>query len=452
MGTLTAHRCQPALRALVTILLCCAAHGALPETVDGERLPSLAPMLERTTTGIVNVATFARVRTYNNPLMRDPFFRRFFDFPNRPRQERGARSAGSGVIVDARSGHIVTNLHVVDNAHEILVTLSDGREFPATLVGVDSKVDLAVLRIDAEDLTELTFADSQQLRVGDFVIAIGNPFGLEQTVTSGIVSALGRSGLGIEGYENFIQTDASINPGNSGGALVDLNGRLVGINTAIFSASGGNIGIGFAIPSNLVSFIMGEIVDHGTVRRGRIGVTVAALNAQLAKVHGVAETEGIIVTEVVPGSAADSAGIRPGDILASIDGRALVRPADYGNQEAVTMVGNELDVEIIRDGRRMRLAVAIELNWSVAGGRIHPRLAGTVLMDLHQDDEPAGVFVSSIDQGTAAWEVGLRPGDILLAVNGVTTHHIGELTRRLARVERAVVRLYRNGRYGDFRL
>ncbi len=407
-------------------------------------------MLERTTAGVVNVATFARVRTYS-PLMRDPFFRRFFRVPDQPRERRRAQSAGSGVIVDAEAGYIVTNHHVVDGSHEIRVTLSDGREFPAALVGVDSPVDLAVLKIDADNLTELPFADSQNLRVGDFVIAIGNPFGLSQTVTSGIVSALGRSGL-IQGYENFIQTDASINPGNSGGALVDLNGRLVGINTAIFAPAGGNVGIGFAIPSNLVSSIMGEIIEDGAVQRGRIGVTVERLNAQLAELHGVDETEGILVTEVVPGSAADTAGIRPGDILASIDGRVMGRPADYGNQEAITMVGDELDVEIIRDGRRIRLDVVVELNWSVDGGRIHRRLAGALLMDLHQDNEPAGIFVKSIDERAVAWQIGLRAGDVLLAVNGVTTAHIGEFARRLGQLERPVIRLYRQGRYGDLRL
>ena len=408
-------------------------------------------MLERTTAGVVNVATFARVRTYDSPLMRDPFFRRFLRVPAQPRERRRAQSAGSGVVVDAQAGYIVTNHHVVDRSDEIRVTLSDGREFPATLVGVDSPVDLAVLKIDADDLTELPFADSQNLRVGDFVIAIGNPFGLSQTVTSGIVSALGRSGL-IQGYENFIQTDASINPGNSGGALVDLNGRLVGINTAIFAPAGGNVGIGFAIPSNLVSSIMGEIIEDGAVQRGRIGVTVARLNAQLAELHGVDETEGILVTEVVPGSAADTAGIRPGDILASIDGRIMGRPADYGNQEAITMVGDELEVEIIRDGRRIRTDVVVELNWSVDGGRIHPRLAGALLMDLHQDNEPAGIFVKSIDERAVAWQVGLRAGDVLLAVNGVTTAHIGEFARRLGQLERPVIRLYRQGRYGDLRL
>ena len=440
------------LTALAPILLGYAAHAALPEVVDGQELPSLAPMLERTTAGVVNVATFAQVRTYDSPLMRDPFFRRFFQYPDRPRQRRRAQSAGSGVVVDAKAGYIVTNHHLVDGAHEIHVTLSDGREYPATLVGVDAPVDLAVLRIDADDLTELTFADSQMLRVGDFVIAIGNPFGLQQTVTSGIVSALGRSGLGIEGYENFIQTDASINPGNSGGALVDLNGRLVGINTAIVAPAGGNVGIGFAIPSDMVSAIMGELIEHGVVQRGRIGMTVTALNPRLADLHGLAASDGLVVTEVVPGSAADSAGIRAGDILARIDGRSMARPADYGQQEAITMVGDELEVEIIRDRRQIRVAVSIERNWSVAGGRIHQRLEGTVLMDTFLENVPVGVYVSTIDRDSPAWQTGFRAGDTILAVNNVTTRHIGELARRIGSAQRAVVRLRRGDRFGDLRL
>ena len=433
--------------ALASILLSCAALAAIPEAVDGQRLPSLAPMLERTTAGVVNVATW--VRADHTPLMRDPFFRRFFRAL--PQQRRRAQSAGSGVIVDAQAGHIVTNHHLVDGANEIHVTLSDGRDYPASLVGVDAPVDLAVLRIDAGDLTELPFADSRNLRVGDFVIAIGNPFGLQQTVTSGIVSALGRSGLGIEGYENFIQTDASINPGNSGGALVDLNGRLVGINTAILAPSGGNVGIGFAIPSDLVSAIMGEIIEHGVVQRGRIGMTVAALNPKLADLHGLAATEGLVVTEVVPGSAADSAGIRAGDILARIDGRVMGRPADYGQQEAITMVGDELEVDVIRDRRQMRVAVSIERNWSVAGGRIHPRLEGTVLIDTFLENVPVGVYVSSIDRDSTAWQTGFRAGDTILAVNNVTTRHIGELARSIGGVQRAVVRLGREDRFGYLR-
>lgn len=440
--------------ALVPILFTCAVQAALPEAVDGEPLPSLAPMLEQTTAGVVNVATLAPVRAHRSPLERDPFFRRFFNLPERAPEEHRAQSAGSGVVVDAKTGYIVTNHHVVKGASEIHVALSDGRDFPAKLVGVDTQVDLAVLKIEADALQEMTFGNSRRLRVGDFVVAIGNPFGLEQTVTSGIVSALGRSGLGIEGYENFIQTDASINPGNSGGALVDLNGRLVGINTAIVAPSGGNVGIGFAIPSNLVAAIIGEIIEHGVVRRGRIGIAVAALSAQGALAQGVDATEGVVVNEVAPGGAAESAGVRAGDILVSINGRRIGRAGDFGHQEAITMVGDELDVEVIRDGRRQRIAVDIKLNWSVAGVRVHRQLAGAVLMDLYQDEDPgvgAGVRVNSIDNGSAAWQTGLRAGDILLAVDSRTTYHIGELARFLGDADQKPVRVrvQRNGRLGS---
>ncbi len=423
---------------------------AVPTEVDGEPLPSLAPMLERTTTGVVNVATYQQMR-HLNPLLSDPFYRRFFRIPQQ--RVRRVQSAGSGVIVDADAGHIVTNHHLVGRADRILVRLADGREFDARRVGVDSEADLAVLEIEADDLVELAFADSHRLRVGDFVVAIGNPFGLEQTVTSGIVSALGRSGLGIEGYENFIQTDASINPGNSGGALVDLNGRLVGINAAIVAPSGGNVGIGFAIPSNLVAVVMDQIIRHGFVRRGRIGLAVEALNSQRAKALGATGTAGVVVVEVDPGGAADVAGIRVGDILNTIDGRAVERKQDYDNQEAVTMIGDVLEVDIVRNGSRQRVNVSIVLNRSVDGVRIHRRLEGATLTDLHKDQNPAsnaGVLVSDVGADTPAWQAGFRSGDILLAVNGHTTPDIGVLGRRLnSAAGRIVLRVLRAGRFGD---
>ncbi|TNF90119.1 MAG: trypsin-like serine protease, partial [Gammaproteobacteria bacterium] len=264
---------RPTTRAYLITLLSLSltapsAQAAMPGVwTDGQPMPSLAPMLEQTSPAVVNIATYTTYQV-RNPLLEDPFFRRFFNIPN---QQRRTRSAGSGVVVDAEEGYIVTNNHVVQRADEIAITLSDGRNLSATLVGADEQVDLAVLKVEPDDLTEITFANSDEARVGDFVVAIGNPFSLSQTVTSGIISALGRSGLGIEGYEDFIQTDASINPGNSGGALVDLYGRLLGINTAIIAPSGGNVGIGFAIPSNMVRAIMRELIEKGEVQRGYIG-------------------------------------------------------------------------------------------------------------------------------------------------------------------------------------
>jgi len=298
--------------------------GGLPGVVDGQPLPSLAPMLEQTTPAVVNISTRGTVRSAN-PLFEDPFFRHFFDLPGNSRDgargRRQTQSLGSGVIVDADVGLVVTNHHVIENADEILVTLTDGREFQATMIGQDPEADIAVVSIKPEDLTALRWADSDQLRVGDFVVAIGNPFGLGQTVTSGIVSALGRSGLGIEEIEDFIQTDASINPGNSGGALVNLRGELVGINTAIVGPSGGNVGIGFAIPSNLAQDLMQQLVDDGEVRRGKLGVSLQELTEELQRVFGV--KKGVVVSGVEAESPADLAGLRRGDVLIEIDGRKL---------------------------------------------------------------------------------------------------------------------------------
>ncbi|MCG8324629.1 MAG: trypsin-like peptidase domain-containing protein, partial [Thiotrichales bacterium] len=257
-------------------------HAALPVEVDQQKLPSLAPMLEQVTPAVVNIATEGKVQLQQNPLFLDPFFRRFFDLPNMP-AERKTQSLGSGVIVDSGRGLILTNNHVIANAHQITVTLRDGRQLDAELVGTDPETDVAVIKVPGNKLTDIKVADSDALRVGDFVVAIGNPFGLGQTVTSGIISALSRSGLGIEGYEDFIQTDASINPGNSGGALVNLRGELVGINTAIFSQSGGNIGIGFAIPANLALNIMEQLVETGEVERGFLGVHAQDLSPELAE-------------------------------------------------------------------------------------------------------------------------------------------------------------------------
>jgi serine protease Do/serine protease DegQ len=276
-----------------------ATNAALPTAIEGQPLPTLAPMLEKVTPAVVNIATVGHIRIQQNPLLNDPYFRRFFNIPDQPR-ERQTQSLGSGVVIDAARGYVLTNHHVIDKADQIKVMLRDGRQFDAQLIGADSESDVAVVRIPAERLTALTLADSDHLRVGDFVVAIGNPFGLGQTVTSGIVSALGRSGLGIEGFEDFIQTDASINPGNSGGALVNLRGELVGLNTAIIAPGGGNVGIGFAIPINMAHAIMEQLVTHGAVKRGQLGITAQDLTPELAQAFGLAQERGTVVTEVTP--------------------------------------------------------------------------------------------------------------------------------------------------------
>src|SRR5689334_22309391 len=312
---------------LLFVLLTCvmparqADAGIPPVTVDG-KVPTLAPLLEQVTPAVVNIAVLSRSPERDNPMLQDPFFRRFFGLPE---QSRPQISAGSGVIVDARSGFVLTNHHVVKDAEQISVTLKDGRRLQGKLVGSDAATDIALLKVEGDNLKSLPLGDSDALRVGDYVMAIGNPFGLGQTVTSGIVSALGRTGLNIEGYEDFIQTDASINPGNSGGALVSLRGELIGINTAIIGPSGGNVGIGFAIPSNMARSVMAQLVKFGEVRRGRIGLTTQDLTAELAKSLAVPPTllRGAVVVEVVKGSPADKAGLRAGDVITAVNGRAV---------------------------------------------------------------------------------------------------------------------------------
>ncbi len=334
------------------------AQAALPVSIEGTPLPTLAPMLEQVTPAVVNIATEGRIRIRENPLLRDPFFRRFFNIPDMP-LERKTESLGSGVIMDARRGLVVTNNHVIANAEQIAVKLRDGRRLQAELIGTDPETDIAVIKIDAKDLTAVRVADSERLRVGDFVVAIGNPFGLGQTVTSGIISALGRSGLGIEGYEDFIQTDASINPGNSGGALVSLRGELIGINTAIFSQSGGNVGIGFAIPSNMVNRVIEHLVRHGEVKRGAIGVQLQDLTPELAKAFDVAAQGGAVVVGVVPDSEADRSGLRAGDVVVGVDGKRARDASDVRNRIGLLRVGETVRFEVLREGSLQTIIIKV---------------------------------------------------------------------------------------------
>ena len=407
---------------IMTLLYLSSAQAALPRAVGGQEVPSLAPMLEEVTPAVVNIATEGRVQVRQNPLFADPFFRRFFNVPDQP-QERKTQSLGSGVIVDAGRGLVLTNNHVIANAVQVTVTLRDGRHLDAEIVGSDPGTDVAVIKVPAELLTDIGVANSDDLRVGDFVVAIGNPFGLGQTVTSGIVSALSRSGLGIEGYEDFIQTDASINPGNSGGALVNLKGELVGINTAIFSRGGGNIGIGFAIPINLALQIMEQLLDKGMVERGFIGVQVQDLNPDLAEAFGIKNQKGAIVNSVLPDSPAQEAGLLPGDIITSINSKPVKAASDVRNHVGLLPVGEQVMFEVVRDGERKNLKarVAASKELKLSERTLDKRLEGITLGDIEEGHphhgKINGVIITEIQRGSRAWSAGLRKGDIITSVN-----------------------------------
>jgi serine protease Do/serine protease DegQ len=410
-----------------------ARGGALPAAVDGQPLPSLAPMLEETTPAVVNIAARGTVSVPQGSLFSDPFFQRFFNLPL-PRRRREVRSVGSGVIVDAERGLVVTNHHVIDGTEEITVTLRDGRSLDATLVGSDEPTDVALLRVPAENLRALKLADSDNLRVGDFVVAIGNPFGLGQTVTSGIVSALGRGGLGLGSYEDFIQTDAAINEGNSGGALVNLRGELVGINSQILSGGGGSIGIGFAIPANMVGDVMAQLQAHGEVRRGLLGVATQDLTPDLATAFDIAPGRGgAVVVEVQRGSPADDAGLQPGDVITEINGRAVRRSRDLRNALGVLPVGEAVRLRVQRDGRERVVSARIRERSArtEAAGGLDQRLAGAVFGDIDEGSplhgRIEGVLVTRVEVGSRAWRHGLRPGDVVLGVNGERVRRLDEL-------------------------
>jgi len=400
---------------------------------QGNKLPTLAPMLKRVTPAVVNIATIGYVQQQRvNPLLQDPFFRHFFGAPSQP-QQRETQSLGSGVVIDAKQGLILTNNHVIDNAAKIQVTLRDGRQLQATLVGTDPDSDIAVIKVTADNLTAVKIADSDKLNVGDFVVAIGNPFGLGQTVTSGIVSALGRSGLGIEGFEDFIQTDASINPGNSGGALVNLRGELVGINTAIFSKSGGNIGIGFAIPMNMVMDVKEQLISFGEVRRGRLGAQAQDLSPQLAQAFGIPMQRGAVITSIVPDSAADIAGLKPGDIITKINGRQVKNADVLRNAIGLLRIGKTVTLQVLRDGKSKMLSAKIEKSivTTLNGKDLHPKLAGSVLGNIDQNSplyrRIEGVIFNQVDNSSPARAAGLRRGDIIVSANRIAVTNIIEL-------------------------
>ena len=438
------------LASLICLTMSATSYAVLPAfDAEGKPLPSLAPMLKSVNPAVVNISTYSTQSHRYNPLLNDPFFRHFFNLPDQRQFEQPQKrqqSAGSGVIVDAEKGVVMTNYHVIKGADEIQVALLDGRSYRAKLLGSDPDLDIAIIEIDADALTDIPIADSNQLEVGDFVVAIGNPFGLGQTVTTGVVSALSRSGLGIEGYEDFIQTDASINPGNSGGALVNLRGELVGINTAIISPAGGNVGIGFAIPANMAKASMTQIIRHGEVRRGQIGIGIQDITPDLRRAFELKNGQrGVLVTEVAEGSPAEKAGLNAGDVILEVNGQTTTSTAQLRSQIGMEAVGERVKLKILRNGKTRQLKVKIGEPEAFASTNqaLHPLLAGA---QLHNSPDGQGVQVANLAPNTKAAYSGLRPGDIIIAANKQRVYNIESLRRTLqSNASSMLLQINRNG-------
>ncbi len=406
---------------------------ALPATVNNQTLPSLAPMLSTITPAVVSIAVEGTQKTQRQQIPET--FRFFFgpDFPAEQMGEQPFRGLGSGVIIDADKGYVVTNNHVVNGADSILIQLSDGRELTAELIGSDKMSDIALLKLEkAHNLKAITLADSDKLRVGDFTVAIGNPFGLGQTVTSGIVSALGRSGLNVENLENFIQTDAAINSGNSGGALVNLNGELIGINTAILGPNGGNVGIGFAIPANMVKNLTAQILEFGEVKRGVLGVQGGELTSELADTFGYKTNHGAFVNQVMPDSAASEAGLKAGDIIVSVNKKPIQTFGELRAKIATLGAGKTVSLGIIRDGKAQSVNVTLKSanDIKTAAATLHTGLKGAELTN-YTEGKYQGVLVTKVDERSPAARYGLKTNDVLLGVNRQRIKNVGELRKIL---------------------
>ncbi len=437
---------------LLAMAVAAPAYSTVPASDGKNGLPTLAPMLKDVTPAVVNISVQTRAAIEENPLFRDPFFRHFFNLPDQA--ARPERSVGSGVIVDAAQGFVITNYHVIKDAQQVVVTLKDRRQFQAKLVGTDPGTDIALLKIDAKNLQALRLGDSDLLNVGDFVVAIGNPFGLGQTVTSGIVSALGRSGIDIEGYEDFIQTDASINPGNSGGALVNLTGELVGINTAIVAPTGANVGIGFAVPSVMVKAVLDQIVRFGEVRRGRLGATSEDITHDLAGSLGLTSTAGAIISTVEPNSPAEKAGIKPRDVITTVNGKAIRDSVDLRNRIGLMPIGETLNLGLVRNGKPITTKVTIAKPHDERGTEAEtvPQLAGATVANLKTGSSRGrieGVLVTKVDANSPAWLHGLRPGDIIIGANRKKVRSVQEFLAVLRKHEDSIML---NLLRGDFRL
>ena len=429
------------------------AVAALPTAVDGQALPSLAPMLQRVTPSVVSVHSKQRVRV-NTPFGNDPLFRRMFGIP----EERIAESLGSGVIVDAAQGYVLTNHHVIEGADDVSVTLSDGRTVEAEFIGSDPDTDVALMRIPAENLRAIPLASGGTLQVGDFVVAVGNPFGVGQTVTSGIVSAVGRSNVPGVGFQNFIQTDASINPGNSGGALVNLRGELVGINTASFNPRGsmaGNIGLGFAIPIELARGVMQQLQTTGEVRRGTLGIDTQTVDARIAAGLGLdGSTRGAVVTRVYGGSAAAAAGLRTGDVVVAANGQRIDGSDALRNFQGLQPLDSAVTLDLLRDGDAVKVSTRLRA-LPRDGASFDARLAGATFADLpealrRQNPNARGVLVEKVEEGSRAYRSGLREGDLIRAANSGEFRDLAGFRDTLADNPRQLVlQVSRRGRIGN---
>ncbi len=401
------------------------AQANLPFSVGGQQLPSLAPMLANVTPGVVLISvTGTHVEQQRIP----EAFKFFFGNPNQGQaKKREFRGLGSGVIINADKGYIVTNNHVINEADEILITLKDGRQIKAKKIGADENSDIALLQIDAKNLIEVKLADSDSIRVGDFAVAIGSPFGLGQTVTSGIISALGRSGLNSQNYEDFIQTDAAINSGNSGGALINLRGELVGINTAILGPNGGNVGIGFAIPSNMVDNLVKQIIEFGEVRRGKLGIYGRSVNGEIAKALELESSQGGFIEQVEPNSAADDAGIEAGDVIVKVNGKPVKTFAQIRGKIGSIGAGKNVELSVIKkDGSLIHYDVTLKKaeTAQVEAASIHRMLDGA---ELENNANSRGIDIKSVEEDSPAALVGLKAGDVISGINRTSTKSIGEL-------------------------
>lgn len=417
------------------------ASAALPSQVPGqEAIPSLAPMLEKVLPAVVSVQVEGTARQSQ----RIPEeLKKYFGEDAPDQQAQPFEGLGSGVIIDAAKGYILTNNHVISQADKISVQLNDGREFDAKLIGGDDQSDIALLQVqNPSNLTQIAIADSDKLRVGDFAVAVGNPFGLGQTATSGIVSALGRSGLNLEGLENFIQTDASINRGNSGGALLNLNGELIGINTAILAPGGGSIGIGFAIPSNMAKTLSQQLIQFGEVKRGLLGIKGMEMSADIAKAFKLYVQRGAFVSEVLPNSGSAKAGVKSGDIIVSLNDKPLSSFAELRSRIATTEPGAKVKLGLIREGKPLTVEVTLDKSTSSSASaeQISPALQGATLSDGQLKNGTKGITVTTVEKSSPAAQAGLHQDDVIVGVNRTRVQSIAEM-RKVLESKPAVIAL-----------